>query len=257
MGQGRQGAPMSMIPPTIQSSGPPPDRHAERVVDEMLRYLHQARPRLSVAAEALLDNRRMGTPEGQRRVVARLRKAMGPLALDLRLKPAKRGKYSMLLVDWTIWDPIRDREVDYDKPPPPTAWLAAVVSLYTGANYIPKVRSGERLLLSRHSIVRLAQRADVRTVEDLIEALRGLWAAAYLLIQLKPSGSWLKPPDGAWLVPSSFDGSGPVAVFEPDSSGAPRLVVKTILDRAMVPESKLVKLSFEGQNALASAVPSA
>jgi hypothetical protein len=31
---------------TIQSLGPPPDLHAERVVGEVLRYLHSERQRL-------------------------------------------------------------------------------------------------------------------------------------------------------------------------------------------------------------------
>ena len=85
--------------------------------------------------------------------------------------------------------------------------------------------------MTRHACVRLAQRANVRTTSDLINAARQLWLAPFKLMSERlPNDNWLDPPGDAWRLPLA-DG-GPVAVLEPDMNGARRLVVKTVLEAA-------------------------
>ena len=91
--------------PTIQSLGPPPDLHAERIVRAMLEWAHADRARMHENAKGALDLRQMGTPTGQWRAVERFRKAAGDSLLDIHLHRAKRGKFVLVVTDWQIFDP--------------------------------------------------------------------------------------------------------------------------------------------------------
>ena len=205
-------------PPVIESVGPPPDQHAERIVSEMLRFMHRGRSKLTQKyAKGLINVHTMGGPEGQRRTVNRLRGAIGPLLLEIGLAPAKRGKFTLLISEWSLWDPKKFDMIHADEPAPMgNAWLAVMTSTYTGANYLPKVRRGVSLIISYHAMVRLCQRAGVRTISDMIVAVRKLWGAVDgVMGRFEPESSdWLRPPDGSWLVELPVEGK-PLAVLAP------------------------------------------
>ena len=114
---------MNAAAPRIQSVGTPPDRHAERIVDEFLAHLHDRRRCLYANARVVTGPERMGNPKAQFRAAERIRKAMGDTLLDIRLKPARRGKFVMQVVDWGVWDPVANNLVSDIAPmPATTAW---------------------------------------------------------------------------------------------------------------------------------------
>ena len=160
------------------------------------------------------------------------------MSFGVYLYKAKRGKGVLAFADWAVWNPITGKEANSDLPPP-VAWLAVFLTTYQPAKYSPDLKSSARLLVSRHAIIRLAQRANVRTVNDLITALRDLWAKTFKLIEgsIGSDSDWLEPDKGgAWRIPLA---TGQIAVLEPDKGGAWRLVVKTILDPGMVDDDAL------------------
>jgi hypothetical protein len=199
--------------PKIESLGAPPEKHAERVTREMVAFLHAERPQLEAKAKGMIDPRQMGTHKGLERTADRLIKALGPLALSVYVARATRGRGMLLFADWGTWDPIAGKEA---------AWLAGFLTTLRATNYVLDLRSNARLLVSRHAIARLAERADVRTVEHLLLATRALWTATFQLMTRNPDG---------WLTPCRLPlPGGQIAILEPDRSGEPRLVTKTILD---------------------------
>ncbi len=95
--------------PRITSIGPPPERHASRIVDEMLSWMLVERVRVEgLYPTGLINVSRMGSPAGQQREVARLNRAIGALLLDAGLVRAKRGRFKLALTEWRIWDPLKD-----------------------------------------------------------------------------------------------------------------------------------------------------
>ena len=83
-----------MSAPAIQSVGPPPERHADRVVAEMTRWLQAEAERHFPMIIAVLREPRPGNAKAQARHLARLRRAAGPMLLDAKLEPGTRGKYA-------------------------------------------------------------------------------------------------------------------------------------------------------------------
>lgn len=218
--------------PIIESVGAPPARHAERVVDEMLAWMHQARGPMELRCRGLLDPRKMSTPEKQMEAGKRLAETVGWLGLDCTVAPAKRGRYLINLTSWTIWCAERDRIVMRDEALPERAWLAVVTAAYTGRNYVSRVAWWPFLLVSRHACVRLAERAGVRTVGGLVRALRDIWDEVRDLIGEDPNDEkWINPPDGCWRVPAP---GGCWAVLEPHAVSKDKLVLKTILSPEML-----------------------
>src|SRR5262249_7914305 len=91
----------------ILSIGPPPERHADRVVAAMLRQLAQTRAHLFPAICAALQSSSDGTPQAQRKLERRIKEAG---ALSTLLTPGKRGRYTLHFCDCTGWDPARNVE---------------------------------------------------------------------------------------------------------------------------------------------------
>jgi hypothetical protein len=172
-----------MNAPMISSVGPPPDLHAERVVTEMLRYLNNEYERLRARGDGIINPHQMGTPKAQERTVARLRKAVGDMVLEIHLDAAKRGKFFLTITDWQVWDPALSEPVKGDRPAPASAGLVAVVSVYAGAGRRPMSKCATALVVTRHAWVRLAQRAQVRTIGDLIAAMRKLWSMMVAFVE--------------------------------------------------------------------------
>jgi hypothetical protein len=107
---------------SIHSLGPPPERHADRVVAAMLQQLAQTRAHLLPAILAAFANSSDGSPKAQHKLETRVKKAG---ALSTLLTPGKRGRYELRFTDCTGWDPIRDAEITLDNFDrlPPQPWL--------------------------------------------------------------------------------------------------------------------------------------
>lgn len=215
--------------PRIQSVGPPPDRHAERVVDEMLVWMHGKQHDLLRNVLGKLDHRRLGGPHGQMKVANRLIAAGKDYVFNLDLKTGKRGKFRIAFSAWAIWDTLNNDTADTDRPPPPLCSVAVVlIDLQGNGHQCPKTDAMTPMLVTRHACIRLAQRVGVRTVPDLILALHAIWSPTLKLIS---GPRWLNPPKGVWLLP--LVEGGPVAVLKPDLADE-RLIVTTILAADMV-----------------------
>jgi hypothetical protein len=152
------------VAPTIRSVGPPPERHAERIVDEFLAHLHDRRRRLYATATVVARPEQMGTPKGQLRACERIRKAMGDTLLDIRLKPATRGRFAMQVIDWGVWSPAANNLVsDADPLPLTKVWLAAVKNTSTAAHYRVVTNTPKRRSSSSQLACSAANRANRST----------------------------------------------------------------------------------------------
>ena len=67
--------PMQPDWPTIRSEGPPPERHADRVISEMTRWMHDDLLKFGPWMEALFKSADVGSPKAQQRLLDRLRKS--------------------------------------------------------------------------------------------------------------------------------------------------------------------------------------
>lgn len=213
-------------PPEISSIGPPPDRHAERIVDEMLVWLHGHQGDIWERCRGSLRRSQMGNPVGQQRAVARLKRALGDMALEVGLVTGKRGKYYLTLSQWMVWDSGRNTLAEPNREPPTSPWIAIAIS-FQGVDTKHEWRNSIPMLVTRHAMVRLAQRAGVRTVADLILAMRDLWGVLYDLVMATDTEEWLTPPPAGWRL--RMEG-GAIAVIGRQDEKPRRLIVKTILD---------------------------
>jgi hypothetical protein len=229
--------------PRITSIGPPPERHAERIVDEMILWLHGRQQEIWVKAKGSLRTKQLGNPVGQTRAVARMREALGDMVLALDLQTGKRGRFVLQMIAWTVWDSARNASVELDAPPPAYASLGVV---YATTDRTREWRGTIPLVVTRHALVRLAERAGMRTVEDLYDALLLIWRGFCDILSSGDDNALARnrtfnPPPQGWRVPLRH-GFG-VAVMSKNDAAAdePRLVVKTILPvgcEALLPDDK-------------------
>jgi hypothetical protein len=187
----------------------------------------QDQERLWDNAAGSLNRKQMGNVIGQQRSVARLQKAAGDLLLDVKLHTGKRGRYNLEIAIWLIFDPVTNGYVSGDRPFPFAACPAVAINVSSGRKEGWAVALP--LVISRHAVIRLAQRANVRTTAELLSALGSLWRAVRALIDGRRE-DWMSPPDGVWLLPFVQGDDSPFAVLEPDRSGDRRLVCKTIYE---------------------------
>lgn len=216
-----------LTPPMIESVGSPPDRHAERIVDEMLVWLFKRSREVWLNSKGTFNHKQMGNPVGQERAVERLKQAIGDLLLHCHLEPGKRGKFHLTLVQWMIWNSTQGLVCNpKTEPPPPTAWIAIATSF---CDRDLEWRTAVPMLVTRHAMVRLAQRAGVRTVPDLLLAMRELWWVLYELVVRDDTlkGHWTDPPPEGWRLPMD---RGAIAVVGREEQGMRRMLVKTILN---------------------------
>ena len=223
---------MSCAAPTIQSIGPPPTAHATRIVGLMLEHLHRDHQAARARLKGILNPRQLGTPVGQMRVFERLKRAAGDTAIDLKIKTGKRGKFLMMLAAWAPATP--DGFPVEDGPLPHGAGIMALTASYRIEHREPTTHGGATLTVSRHALVRLAERADVRDIPEMLQAIRSLWAVAMALMA-EPNEVWRHPPRRAgWQVPVAEG----VAVLIPHRDGT-CLAVPTILGREMADEKAI------------------
>ncbi len=241
--------------------GPPPDRHAERVVGEMLRWLLVEYNQTTERVNGLLDVDKMGSPTAQRRVFERVKRAFGPLVFRHELEEGKRGRFRVAIYDWAVWDAAGHRFVEGDAPMPAAAALACVFTHYVGTG---RQRCDKRvvayLIVTRHAAVRLAQRCAVRDAHDLLAQACALSTRAANMVVALKDDEWSKPPPSGWRLPVYRVSPGPdgavegrealagVAVLTVDGVSK-RLIVKTVLEPHMDANAALVAAVGAGLDA--------
>jgi hypothetical protein len=216
---------MSIVAPTIQSIGPPPTAHATRIVGLMLERLHRDHQAARARLKGILNPRQLGTPVGQMRVFERLKRAAGDTAIDLKIKTGKRGKFLLMLASWAPATP--DGFPIEDESLPHGAGLMALTASYRIERHELATHGGATLTVSRHALVRMAERADVRDIPEMLTIVRSLWAVATAL-QHAPGEAWKTPPRRGWQTPVSEG----IAVLIPHRDGT-CLAVPTILGQEM------------------------
>lgn len=156
--------------PQIKTLGPPPERHASRLVSEMCRWLVTENSRLSAALRLHLNSgkSRLGSIVAQRRFIERLSRSPAARALvALHLIPGKRARFKIQFSVWGVITPSGEI-LQPDDPMPEKPWLTCgMVSMSRDAE-----RYFHVFTLTHHAMQRLAERCAARTPADLIDTLR-------------------------------------------------------------------------------------
>jgi hypothetical protein len=193
-------------------AGPPPERHAHRVIGEMLVWLKGESDRRMPGVQRILNetDHLAGSARAQRRFATRLSKAADLLLLGMWLQCGKRGCFRLLLHVWSVdptWPQIR----------------LGTIAIRGAGNYRVEENYFPLFTVSHHALSRLAQRCEVRTTYDLHTALGVMGAAAM-------AAGWQflhvddYPPAG-----KRFAFPGGIAVLKRDVDTG-ELVVATVLE---------------------------
>ncbi|HEY1491213.1 MAG TPA: hypothetical protein VGF35_01180, partial [Steroidobacteraceae bacterium] len=118
--------------PAIQSTGPPPERHAARVVAEMCRWLAVEQFRMRARLQEHLKGAapKLGNPKAQRRWLARLRRdpALHRLLLGAQCEYGTRGRATFNLLTWRLVRPNGDYLVE-GEPLPEKPYLTCMLEV--------------------------------------------------------------------------------------------------------------------------------
>jgi hypothetical protein len=214
--------------PQIASEGPPPERHADRVVDEISRWLIAGSARVRDDIYLMFKvGPSDGNPKAQARLAERLRRVGRGVITEVHLTPGKRGRFALTFAYWTGFDPERDKCVETaDALPVGRVWLAYVIKRVKGEGGGQYSKAGgAAFLVTHHALSRLAQRCGARTPGDLIDGLTSMANGIVPILEAEAG----VPRSGRWRV--EIEG-GATAVLEPHKT-QPVLVVVTVLDKDM------------------------
>jgi hypothetical protein len=162
---GERGAAEGLAMNEIPSVGPfvgdaPEDRHAERVVGEMLAFLdvftRMTRPQLFAAMGQPIG----GTVKAQQRFLDRVKAIPSPAVIDVATALGKRCRFSFIL---SLWEP--------DKFGGATVW--GYLAIGEGPGRVTR-QQGPIWRLSRHALVRLVQRAQAHDAFQLLRVMRAM-----------------------------------------------------------------------------------
>jgi hypothetical protein len=203
--------------PVIQTEGAPPDRHAERIVTEMMAWMKGQQPTLLMrdVAAALGSWRSMETPDGQQKAAQRLREDCAGFVFSVDLTPNTRGRFRLAFNSWMV------------TLGPRLAVNLIELRAVKDFQRVPDTDARIPMQVTHHACVRLAQRANVKTVRQMIHALQMIWEAARPMLA-EPREHWATPPDAGWLVPLK-NGSFMVVT----TNAGDELLVKTVLSPDM------------------------
>jgi hypothetical protein len=157
--------------PIIQSLGPPPEKHADRIVAEMLKLIVVAHAKCWPAIRTALKTAD-GNPAAQERMHRKLKAAVGGFMLGSMLMPGKRGRYCLSFVCLAGWNAEQKTLIDADDPIPEKPWIVlSVIGIESkgGFRYVEKIRNS--LFITHHALSRLAQRCGVRTISEVYDAV--------------------------------------------------------------------------------------
>jgi hypothetical protein len=152
----------------------PPDKHAARIVSELVQRLVEEQIGDSDRLADTWCDSADGSPKAQCRLVERIKCQRMRSLIEVKLTPGKRGRYSIYLVEWYAWDPARDAPIDRV---PSTVRLNFYESKGRG-NY----DATGRLLapITHHSLFRLVQRFGARWLWPVRWAAHSTIAVALL-----------------------------------------------------------------------------
>jgi hypothetical protein len=114
-----------MPPPTIQSLGAPPAKHADRVVGEMLHLIIKTQGERWAQIRTITRAGADGNPKAQARLAKKIIDAGGLFVVTAWLSEVrKRGRYVLHVVCVNGWDAARKVTIFKNDPIPATPWLA-------------------------------------------------------------------------------------------------------------------------------------
>ena len=154
-------SPSTLVPHVGDFIGETPeDRHAERIVGEMVAFLDtlndEALPRLAEAMRAPIG----GSIKAQQRFIGRIEDARAPSVIDITATLGKRCKFTFVISMW-ICDDRRN------------VYVHRLLAVGDGPRGVK--RTHRRLWrMSRHALVRLVQRAECHDALKLLDAMRAL-----------------------------------------------------------------------------------
>ena len=215
--------------PEITSVGPPPERHADRIVALMLQLLAKQQAQRGQLINELISGSRGGTPKAQQKLAARLAKAG---AFHVELAPGKRGKFELCFLELWGWDAAQDKPIlpEHPGPWPEKPWLVCHVNQIEGRGTGTKM--APLVFVTHHCLSRAAQRFDARTAADLISMTELIILGVNKLVKKQGVQRALdKVPPGGHHVQVEFDldiGRYAVTVVLERHKTRPALVALTV-----------------------------
>src|SRR5215831_8140952 len=185
----------------IKSVGPPPERYADRVVAEMMRDMAKQHATLWDAIHDVVKTSRGGSPKAQRKLAERIKRAG---AYRTFLTEGKRGRFEILIYDFTGYDVARDAEITGDDLIPEKPWISCNASVLTSPGNgqdVIKVHARPLLFISVHALSRMAQRLDMRNAKHMRVAIGIIYRGFVKFINANEN--WLEAPPDGWRIPIS------------------------------------------------------
>ena len=159
----------------IRSIGPPPERHADRVIMEMTRWLIVTRIAMWKDIRKIMRSTPCGNPKSQLKMGERLKAIGGNFFFHVGVTPGKRGRYELSVIELRGYDQSLHITIDdVDSAIPPKPWLVCFSTTITSlGRYRFDTKKARLLLITHHAMSRLAVRCEAKTTDDLVAAI---WA---------------------------------------------------------------------------------
>lgn len=214
--------------PKLQSVGPPPAPHADRVVAGMLRWTIEQRGKRLMAMQKILDRRKDATPEQQERLLTQLEDASEPFTIGGALiEQKKRGRYRMAIYMIDGWDPAHNCYIDPKHPMPPQPWLACGdLQIIGKGHHLYEQQSCVSILVTHHALSRAAQRLAAKSPGDLLAIAKHIFMA-YVEATIEKRIPKVRGDYALRFGPLRADLSG-IAMLTPHRDGDGGLVVATV-----------------------------
>jgi hypothetical protein len=206
--------------PEIQSAGPPPAAHADRVVAEMLHFLARFHGVVLSNLESFFSNARDGNPKAQAKLVEQIKKIGFPLVKSVLLRPGKRGRYRLDIFHIGSVDPVSRKIILENDFIPAKSWLALNVLLHESLGRgVYEHHHFTIVYVTHHALSRLCQRCGARTVVDLLVAVSDMCLA------------YIKMKNQDFLDGTRLPFENGVAVLNHDDDEKRTALIVTVLDQ--------------------------
>jgi hypothetical protein len=213
----------------ILTKGLPPERHADRVVAEMLRQIVGAKQYRDKIIGKIIAECRDGNPRAQEKLRDRITRAGAPFIITSQLSPGKRGRYELLLLIINGYDARRKELILPSDPIPEKPWLATstdkIMSLGRGKY---ESEASVSLLVTHHALSRVAQRCGAKTIVDLMTVMLNIIGAYGEQLTNGVSSKAIK--DGSRMRFEINETQHAYAVLNHYDDGQGGIVVATIVD---------------------------
>lgn len=198
---------MRQMLPAITSVGLPPEKHADRIVAEMLRRIVARRNECWPKLHSIFKLRtKDGTPAAQQRIYDKMCAAVDDFLLGGSLTTGKRGRYEIRLLVLDGWDAERNDIITKDDPIPTKPWIAlSVIRLISKGDFRYDTECGTSLLITHHALSRLAQRCGARSIREVYGAVMDI---AYEFIRYRVDNKQRMIRDGERMRVKLDDGLG-------------------------------------------------